>query len=157
MGSETGAAVTVIDLDGVAAAATAATIGGFARDADLTDPRTLDEIDVTGDIVVNNAGFQHVAPLEEFPPEKFAALLRLMVEAPFRLIQRSLPGIYAPGYGRIINISSAHGLRASPFNIEICSRQARARRAVQGGRPRGRPQRRHLQLHQSGLCACGTG
>ena len=42
-------------------------------------------------------------------------LLRLMVEAPFRLVQRSLPGMYASGYGRIINISSAHGLRASPF------------------------------------------
>jgi len=113
--AQAGAAVTVIDLDGEAALATAATIGGFARAADLTDPRTLDEIDVTGDIVVNNAGFQYIAPLEEFPPEKFAALLRLMVEAPFRLIQRSLPGMYASGYGRIINISSAHGLRASPF------------------------------------------
>ena len=113
--AQAGAAVTVIDLDGEAAAATAATIGGFARAADLTDPRTLDEIDVTGDIVVNNAGFQYIAPLETFPPEKFAALLRLMVEAPFRLIQRSLPGMYASGYGRIVNISSAHGLRASPF------------------------------------------
>jgi 3-hydroxybutyrate dehydrogenase len=112
--AQAGAVVVVIDLDGEAAAATAATIGGFARAADLTDPRTLDEIDVTGDIVVNNAGFQHIAPLEEFPPAKFAALLRLMVEAPFRLIQRSLPGMYASGYGRIINISSAHGLRASP-------------------------------------------
>ena len=113
--AQAGAAVTVIDLDGEAALATAATIGGFARAADLTDPRTLDEIDVTGDIVVNNAGFQYIAPLEKFPPEKFAALLRLMVEAPFRLIQRSLPGMYASGYGRIINISSAHGLVASPF------------------------------------------
>jgi 3-hydroxybutyrate dehydrogenase len=110
-----GAAVTVVDLDGAAAAATAATIGGVAYAADLTDPATLDEIDVTGNIVVNNAGFQHIAPLEEFPPEKFAALLRLMVEAPFRLIQRSLPAMYASGYGRVINISSAHGLRASPF------------------------------------------
>jgi 3-hydroxybutyrate dehydrogenase len=113
--AQAGAAVTVIDLDGDAAAAAAATIGGFSRAADLTDPATLDEIDVTGDIVVNNAGFQHIAPREEFPPEKFAALLPLMVEAPFRLIQRSLPGMYASGYGRIINISSAHGLRASPF------------------------------------------
>lgn len=110
-----GAAVTIVDLDGDAATAIAATIGGTARTADLTDPRALDELDVTGDILVNNAGFQHIAPLEEFPPEKFLALLRIMVEAPFRLIQRSLPGMYASGYGRIINISSAHGLRASPF------------------------------------------
>jgi 3-hydroxybutyrate dehydrogenase len=113
--AQAGATVTVNDLDGEPAAATTATLGGFARAADLTDPRTLDEIDVTGDIVVNNAGFQNIALLEEFPPEKFAASLRLMVEAPFRLIQRSLPGMYASGYGRIINISSAHGLRASPF------------------------------------------
>lgn len=110
-----GAVVTVVDVDGAAAAATAAAIGGCARVADLTDPRVLDELDVTADIVVNNAGFQHIAPLEDFPPEKFAALLRLMVEAPFRLIRRCLPGMYAAGYGRIVNISSAHGLRASPF------------------------------------------
>lgn len=110
-----GAAVTVIDLDDEAATSTAQAIGGTARVADLTDARVLDELDVTGEIVVNNAGFQHIAPLEEFPAETFAALLRLMVEAPFRLIQCSLPRMYAAGYGRIINISSAHGLRASPF------------------------------------------
>ena len=109
------AAVTVIDLDADAAIATAQEIGGLACAADLTDARVLDELDVTGEIVVNNAGFQHIAALEEFPPEKFAALLRVMVEAPFRLIRRSLPRMYAAGYGRIVNISSAHGLRASPF------------------------------------------
>jgi 3-hydroxybutyrate dehydrogenase len=113
--AQAGATVTIVDLDGDAAAATASAIGGVACTADLADPRTLDEIDVTGDILVNNAGFQHIAPVEEFPPDKFATLLRLMVEAPFRLVQRSLPGMYASGYGRIINISSAHGLRASPF------------------------------------------
>ena len=110
-----GARVTVLDLDHDAAMSTAREIGGTAYAADLTDARVLDELDVAGEIVLNNAGFQHIAPLEEFPPEKFAALLRLMVEAPFRLIQRSLPRMYAAGYGRIVNISSAHGLRASPF------------------------------------------
>ena len=113
--AQAGAAVTVLDIDGDAAAATAEAIGGVARSADLTDPHALQKLDVAGDIVVNNAGFQHIARLEEFPPEVFAALLRLMVEAPFRLIQLSLPRMYAAGYGRIINISSAHGLRASPF------------------------------------------
>lgn len=110
-----GAAVTVVDKDEDAATSTAQAIGGTAYAADLTDARVLDELDVTADIVVNNAGFQHIAPLAEFPPETFAALLRLMVEAPFRLIQRSLPRMYTAGYGRIVNISSAHGLRASPF------------------------------------------
>lgn len=110
-----GAFVTVLDIDGEAAAATAAEIGGDSRGGDLTDPRELAALDITADIVVNNAGFQHIAAIEEFPVEKFAAMLRLMVEAPFRLIQASLPGMYQAGYGRIINISSAHGLRASPF------------------------------------------
>ncbi|MEB3022104.1 3-hydroxybutyrate dehydrogenase [[Mycobacterium] crassicus] len=113
--AQAGATVTVVDLDEAAATATAQQIGGTAYAADLTDARVLDELDLTGEIVVNNAGFQHIAPIEEFPPEKFTALLRLMVEAPFRLIQRSLPRMYAAGYGRIVNVSSAHGLRASPF------------------------------------------
>lgn len=110
-----GAAVIVVDLDQEAATSVAQDISGTAYAADLTDHGVLDELEATGEILVNNAGFQHISPLEEFPPDKFAALLRLMVEAPFRLIQRSLPRMYAEGYGRIINISSAHGLRASPF------------------------------------------
>lgn len=113
--AQAGAAVIVVDLDQDSAASTAQAIGGTAYVADLTDTRALHELEATGEIVVNNAGFQHIAPLEEFPPERFAALLRVMVEAPFRLIQGSLPRMYAAGYGRIVNISSVHGLRASPF------------------------------------------
>ena len=66
-------------------------------------------------MLVNNAGFQHVAPVEEFPPERFAAMLALMVEAPFRLARAVLPGMYERGWGRVVNISSVHGLRASPY------------------------------------------
>lgn len=115
--AEAGAEVTVldVDVDGAAAESAAASIGGRFRQADPTDPTTLDGLDVTADIVVNNAGFQHIAPIEEFPPDRFAAMQRLMVEAPFRLIQAALPRMYECGYGRIINISSAHGVRASPF------------------------------------------
>jgi 3-hydroxybutyrate dehydrogenase len=111
-----GAKVTILDRNAEDAERVAQAIGGEARQADLSDPGTLDGLaDLAADIVVNNAGFQRVAPVEEFPPDVFAAMLRLMVEAPFRLIRASLPRMYERGYGRVINISSAHGLRASPF------------------------------------------
>jgi 3-hydroxybutyrate dehydrogenase len=59
---------------------------------DLTDTAALAELAVTADIMVNNAGIQHVAPIEEFPPEVFHRILTLMVEAPFLLLRRVLPG-----------------------------------------------------------------
>ncbi|MFI0844390.1 3-hydroxybutyrate dehydrogenase [Mesorhizobium sp. IMUNJ 23232] len=67
------------------------------------------------DIVVNNAGIQHVAPIGEFPPEKWDAILSINLSAAFHLIQATFDGMRGRGYGRIINISSAHGLIASPF------------------------------------------
>ena len=90
-------------------------LGGLAVAADLTDPATFDGLELAADVLVNNAGFQHVAPVEEFPPERFAAMLALMVEAPFRLARAVLPGMYERGWGRVVNISSVHGLRASPY------------------------------------------
>jgi 3-hydroxybutyrate dehydrogenase len=110
-----GATVTAIDLDGDGAKRVAGELGGTPLAADLTDPAALDGLELTADILVNNAGFQHVAPVEEFPPERFAAMLALMVEAPFRLARAVLPGMYDRGWGRIVNISSVHGLRASPY------------------------------------------
>ncbi len=67
------------------------------------------------DILVNNAGMQLVRPLHEFPPDAFHTVLTVMLEAPFRLIRGALPHMYAQGWGRIVNLSSVHGLRASPF------------------------------------------
>ena len=67
------------------------------------------------DILVNNAGIQHVSPIEEFPLERFDLILDLMLAAPFRLIRQSLPHMYAQGWGRVVNVSSVHGLRASAF------------------------------------------
>jgi 3-hydroxybutyrate dehydrogenase len=113
-----GAKVTVVDLDGAGAERVAGELGGRAVTADLTDPAGLDGLDgleLAADVLVNNAGFQHVAPVEEFPPERFAAMLALMVEAPFRLARALLPGMYERGWGRVVNISSVHGLRASPY------------------------------------------
>ena len=111
-----GAAVTVV-ARGAAAKQIADEVGGEAYQADLTDPDVLSELDLRADIVVNNAGMQRVTPVHEFPPETFLAMQRLMVEAPFRLIRASLPRMYEQGYGRVVNVSSAHGLRASPYKV----------------------------------------
>ena len=110
-----GAAVTVLDLNGDAAKSVAEKIGGEALQADLSDYEVLDSLRVEADIVVNNAGLQHVAAIEDFPPERFSTILRIMLEAPFRIVRAALPGMYEKGWGRVINISSVHGLRASPY------------------------------------------
>ncbi len=67
------------------------------------------------DILVNNAGVQHVAPLEEFPPEKWDLILAINLTAAFHSTQAALPHMRRAGFGRIINVASAHGLVASPF------------------------------------------
>lgn len=67
------------------------------------------------DILVNNAGTQFVAPLAEFPEEKWNLLIALNLSAPFHATKAVLPGMRARGWGRIVNIASAHGLVASPF------------------------------------------
>jgi 3-hydroxybutyrate dehydrogenase len=113
-----GAKVTVLDLDRDGAERVAGEIGGVPLVADLARPAALDDLDdleLAADVLVNNAGFQHVAPVEEFPPERFAAMVAVMLEAPFRLARAVLPGMYRRGWGRVINISSVHGLRASPY------------------------------------------
>lgn len=66
------------------------------------------------DILVNNAGIQHVAPVEEFPIEKWDAILAINLSSSFYTIRAALPGMKARGWGRIINVCSAHSLRASP-------------------------------------------
>ena len=116
-----GASVTVLDVDGDAAKEVAEGIGGEALQADLSDYEVLDNLEVDADIIVNNAGLQYVAPIEEFPPERFSLILRIMLEAPFRILQKALPGMYEKGWGRVINISSVHGLRASPYKSAYVS------------------------------------
>jgi 3-hydroxybutyrate dehydrogenase len=116
-----GARVIVLDRDGDAAARVAAEIGGSAETVDLSDLAAVDRLDPAVDIVINNAGLQHVAPLHEFPTETFSLILRLMLEAPFRLVRRCLPHMYAQGWGRIVNVSSVHGLRASPYKAAYVS------------------------------------
>jgi len=96
-------------------------MAGEPLQADLSDYDVLDGLEFEADIVVNNAGIQHVAPIEEFAPERFSMMMRLMLEAPFRLVRKALPGMYERGWGRIINISSVHGLRASPYKAAYIS------------------------------------
>jgi 3-hydroxybutyrate dehydrogenase len=67
------------------------------------------------DILVNNAGIQHVAPIEEFPVEKWDRIIAINLTSAFHTTAAALPGMKARGWGRIVNIASAHGLTASPF------------------------------------------
>jgi 3-hydroxybutyrate dehydrogenase len=67
------------------------------------------------DILINNAGIQHVAPVDEFPPDKWDAILAVNLSSAFHSIRAALPGMKARGWGRIVNVASAHGLVASPF------------------------------------------
>lgn len=110
-----GAHVVIADLNGEAATRVATELGGEAWQVDLGDTAALAELAIEADILVNNAGIQHVSPIEDFEPERFSLILRLMLESPFLLIRAALPGMYAKGFGRVINISSVHGIRASPF------------------------------------------
>ena len=110
-----GAHVIVADVDGAAAERVAAGLGGEAWQVDLSDTASLADLELTVDVLVNNAGIQTVSPIEEFDPARFSFMLRLMLESPFLLIRAALPGMYERGWGRIVNISSVHGLRASPY------------------------------------------
>lgn len=96
-------------------------VGGAFIRADLADAgqtRALAEQTLRdyggADVLVNNAGVQHVSPVEEFPDEEWERMLRIMLTAPFLLAKRLLPGMAERGWGRIINMSSVHGLIASP-------------------------------------------
>ncbi|MBD2831613.1 3-hydroxybutyrate dehydrogenase [Streptomyces pratensis] len=123
-----GARVHVVDKAGDAAESLAKRIGGTAWVADLSVAEEVDGLPADVDIVVNNAGLQHVAPVHEFPPDRFALIHRVMVEAPFRVLRRTLPGMYERGWGRVVNISSVHGLRASPYKSAYVS----AKHALEG-------------------------
>ena len=67
------------------------------------------------DVLVNNAGIQHVAPVDEFPPEKWDAILAINLSSSFHTVRAALPAMKARRWGRIVNIASAHALVASPF------------------------------------------
>jgi 3-hydroxybutyrate dehydrogenase len=135
-----GARVVLLDRDERVLDA-AARLGGTGMVADLTDTVAVRDLELAADIVVNCAGIQHVAPIEDFPPEQFHRILTLMVEAPFLILRAVLPGMYAKGWGRVVHISSVHGIRASAYK----SAYVAAKHATEGlsktlaleGGPRG--------------------
>jgi 3-hydroxybutyrate dehydrogenase len=110
-----GAHVTVADVDGDGAKAVAEEVGGEAWVVDLSDTRALDSLRLNTDVLVNNAGIQRVSPIQDFAPDDFRLVQRIMLEAPFLLVRAALPGMYERGWGRVVNISSVHGLVASPY------------------------------------------
>ncbi|MFD4952616.1 3-hydroxybutyrate dehydrogenase [Streptomyces sp. NPDC058451] len=115
-----GARVRAIDRDAPGLDALAERAGGLAGSLeplvlDLTDLDAAERAAAGTDVLVNNAGLQLVRPIEEFPPEVFHTVLTVMLEAPFRLIRGALPHMYGQGWGRIVNVSSVHGLRASAY------------------------------------------
>jgi 3-hydroxybutyrate dehydrogenase len=113
------------DADTIAAqcAELAARSGGKAAhsSADLSDPaQVMGVVDQCvaelgpPDILMNNAGIQHVCPVDEFPPEKWRQMQAIMVDAPFLLMRAALPHMKAKGWGRIVSTASAHASVASP-------------------------------------------
>ncbi|MDF2583886.1 MAG: 3-hydroxybutyrate dehydrogenase [Mycobacterium sp.] len=123
-----GATVTVADVDEASARALADEIGGTTWAVDLLDVNALQDMALETDILVNNAGVQTVAEITDFDPARFRSMLALMVEAPFLLIRAALPYMYAKGFGRIINLSSVHGLRASEYKVAYVT----AKHALEG-------------------------
>lgn len=90
--------------------------------ADMTKPEEITDLIETAakdmgsiDILVNNAGIQNVQPIDEFPPEKWQAIIDINMSSGFHTIRSAVPHMRKQGWGRIINIASAHGLVASPF------------------------------------------
>ena len=117
-----GITIVVADRDGASAQEVAASLpGAWSYAIDLSDTaacRAMIQAVVERhgrlDILVNGAGFQHMAPVEDFPLERWDAMLATMLTAPFVLTQEVLPAMYARGWGRIINMGSVHSVIASP-------------------------------------------
>ncbi|MGN6154514.1 MAG: 3-hydroxybutyrate dehydrogenase [Sphingomicrobium sp.] len=98
-----------------------AALGAIHDGADLSDPNAIEAMmkrcaDELGpvDVLVNNAGIQHVSPVESFPPEKWDAIIAINLSAVFHTTRHALPAMKQKGWGRIVNTASAHSLVASP-------------------------------------------
>ena len=103
-------------------------LNGMGAPADMTKPGEIAEMIALGektfgsvDVLVNNAGIQFVSPIEEFPPEKWDAVIAINLSSAFHGIRAVVPGMKKRGWGRIINTASAHSLVASPFKAAYVS------------------------------------
>jgi 3-hydroxybutyrate dehydrogenase len=123
-----GAQVVIGDIQPGAGSEAAQRVGGLFVLADLSqraDCQVLIDraLETYGSIhiLVNNAGYQHVDPIESFPEETWDNMIALLLTAPFLLTRYSWPVMKAQGWGRIVNIASIHGLVASPFKSAYIS------------------------------------
>jgi 3-hydroxybutyrate dehydrogenase len=122
--AQSGHHLLITDLDAEAAGTVAAriTAAGGRAEAHGLDVRSQASVDALFanlaqpvEVLVNNAGLQHVAPLENFPIEKWELLVQVMLIGTARLTRAALPGMRAGGFGRIVNIGSIHSLVASKY------------------------------------------
>lgn len=114
--------VAIVDRPGDAGQAAAEPIGGLFIGADLAERAACKAAVETTighfgrlDVLVNNAGFQHIDAIEDFPEDVWDTMIAVMLTAPFLLTRYAWPAMKARGWGRIVNIGSIHSLRASPF------------------------------------------
>ncbi len=120
--------LVLADLPGSAGEAAAERLGGVFVGADLaTQAGCRQVVDAAlsaygrVDVLINNAGFQHIDPIEDFPEDRWETMIAVMLTAPFRLTKYVWPSMKASGRGRIVNIGSVHSLRASPFKSAYIS------------------------------------
>ena len=112
-----------INLDAAEEAVSKLSELGYAAHPIKLDVGSLEDIaglpqrmgDLRVDVLINNAGIQHVSRIEDFPPEKWQLLINIMLVGPAMLTQTFLPGMRERNFGRIINVGSIHSLVASPF------------------------------------------
>ena len=123
-----GARVIVTDVNAADGERVALAIGGLFQRADMSERAQCDAViertarELGGvDVLVNNAGLQHVAPVEEFPVERWEYIVRTMLFGAFYLTRAALPHMYRKGWGRIVNIASVHALVASPYKSAYVS------------------------------------
>lgn len=114
--AEAGADVIAVDINTAGLEQLAAEVPNVeAITCDLSNLAGIADLPKDIDILVNVAGIQTVSPIEDFPVEKFEFIMRVMLHAPWYLIRQTVPHMYSRNWGRIVNLSSAHGLRASEF------------------------------------------
>jgi 3-hydroxybutyrate dehydrogenase len=116
--------IVVADRHAGAAQAVAAELEGLAVTVELADAASCRELvaqTITHfgrvDILINNAGYQHIAPIEEFPDDVWNDMLAVMLTAPFLLTKAVWPHMKAQRWGRIVNLGSIHSVRASPYKV----------------------------------------
>src|SRR6266566_3568417 len=119
--------VSDVDVEGGRTAADALPGARFLA-ADMTKGQDIEQLvaqtiadEGQVDILINNAGIQHVAPITEFPEAKWRQIIDIMLTAPFLLTKAVLPGMYARKWGRIVNVASIHGLVASRYKAAYIS------------------------------------